>query len=606
MKRIFSIFLILFSLCYINAQTYNFAWLTDTHIGSPGADSDLSAIVEDINNRTNLSFIVVTGDIAEKGKNDELEKAAEILGQLKMPYYIIGGNHDTKWSESGGTKFIELWNAGHFIFNYDGHWHIGLTSGIIWRGGGGHASPEDIEWLKDTLKNINPEKLFLYMHHPPDGDTDNWFKIINAVRQYNPVLVLVGHGHSNRSLNFSGIPGVMSRSTLKAKGNPGYTWVQVNADSVLFSEIDISGKIEKWNSSPLNVSTPSFIDSVQYINYGMSDAVKKELNVTVSAPLLEADGRIFVSTYSSGIVCFDYQGKELWRYNPHGTILSRPVFYDGILVSSTAEGDLFTLEAHTGKLIQVIGLGEPVTSQLQTIDVEYNDEVTRGIIAGTGNGNLYCYDLYSFEMIWSNNSATGMIETLPLYIDGKLIYGAWDGFLYCINSSSGVLNWKWADSKNFYYSPAACTPVTDGKLVYISAPDKYITAIDLLLGTTVWKKNNYAAWETLALSSDKQQLYVKGIDGDFFIVSAKDGKQLHKLEIKYDLDTTPSPPVETGQYIFFGSKNGWIYSINKADYSWKKLIFMGTARIHSLILLENNKISALNMDGTLVISGTGQ
>jgi outer membrane protein assembly factor BamB/predicted phosphodiesterase len=603
MKRILSGILFLLSNIAVFTQSYNYAWLTDIHIGSPGAEKDLSAVVYDINQKNNISFIVVTGDIAEKGKNEELDLAMDILDGLDKPYYIIAGNHDTKWSESGGTRFIENWGADRFIFEEKGHWHAGISSGIIWRGGGGHIEPEDIKWLSDTLRNIKPDKLFLYTHHPLNEDVDNWFKVINVIKEYNPVMIFAGHGHNNRTLNFAGVPGVMGRSTLAGKGTSGYTLVEVTGDSVFFSEVT-SGKINtKWSSVPLIPAEIESVDSLQFINYSAADVIKKEFNKTVSAPLYAEDGRIFISTHKRGLICTDYKGNELWSYYPNGAIVSRPVFYNGVLVSATAEGDLYQVEAHTGKLIQVIGLGEAVTSQLELVDVSYNGQQTKGILAGTANGNMYCYDFYSLEMIWENNSAEGMIETKPLITDGKIIYGSWDGFLYNISAASGVLNWKWSENKNFYYSPAAVTPVSEGKYVYVTTPDKFVSAVDILLGTTVWRKNNFDAWETIQLSNDKEKLYIKSIEDYFYVAAAKDGKQLKKLEIMYGLDTTPSPPVETENKIYFGSKNGIIYSIDKETYKWEPLVFLGTSRIHSLLILGNNKLAAINMDGTLAIIG---
>jgi 3',5'-cyclic AMP phosphodiesterase CpdA len=207
MKRILSFFFLFILNISLSAQSYSYAWLTDIHIGFTGADKDLAAVVKDINGRSNISFIILTGDIAEKGRNEELDLAKDILDDLNEPYFIIAGNHDTKWSESGGTRFIENWNSDRFIFNEENHWHVGISSGIIWRGGGGHAAPEDIQWLRDTLKQVKPEKLFLYTHHPLDGDLDNWFKVLDAAGDYKPVLIFVGHGHNNKILDFAGVPG---------------------------------------------------------------------------------------------------------------------------------------------------------------------------------------------------------------------------------------------------------------------------------------------------------------------------------------------------------------------------------------------------------------
>ena len=111
-----------------------------------------------------------------------------------------------------------------------------------------------------------------------------------------------------------------------------------------------------------------------------------------------------------------------------------------------------------------------------------------------------------------------MIETKPLIFENKLIFGSWDGYLYCVDARSGVMIWKWTEDKDFYFSPAACLPVTDGDNVYITSPDKYVTAIDLLLGRTVWRKN-YNAWESIGITSDRKNLLIKSAKDKFFIVS---------------------------------------------------------------------------------------
>src|SRR5688500_18413513 len=83
---------------------FRFAFISDTHIGSPDgkAEEDLRRTVEDINKQTGIAFVVLTGDITELGTDDEIRRAKELLDLLKIPYYIIPGNHDTGWSESGG------------------------------------------------------------------------------------------------------------------------------------------------------------------------------------------------------------------------------------------------------------------------------------------------------------------------------------------------------------------------------------------------------------------------------------------------------------------------------------------------------------------------
>src|SRR5215213_5900149 len=95
-------FLFLFLSGHAQTKPFRFAFISDTHIGSPngGAEEDLRRTVADINQMTDIAFVVITGDITELGTDAEIKLAKEILDGLKVPYYIIPGNHDSGWSES--------------------------------------------------------------------------------------------------------------------------------------------------------------------------------------------------------------------------------------------------------------------------------------------------------------------------------------------------------------------------------------------------------------------------------------------------------------------------------------------------------------------------
>ena len=107
MKSYLSVLVFILACC-ISAKAqikpFRFAFISDTHIGSPNgsAEEDLRRTVVDINNMNDIAFVVITGDITELGTDEELKHAKQILDQLKVPWYIIPGNHDTGWSESGG------------------------------------------------------------------------------------------------------------------------------------------------------------------------------------------------------------------------------------------------------------------------------------------------------------------------------------------------------------------------------------------------------------------------------------------------------------------------------------------------------------------------
>jgi outer membrane protein assembly factor BamB/predicted phosphodiesterase len=601
MKKIILIIWIIL-LCNVSfTQQFKFGWVTDLHIGSPNAVEDLIGVVNDINTRKEIEFVIATGDITETGSNKDLEIAKEILDKLIVPYYIIPGNHDTKWSESGCTKFNELWGDDKFLFEKHDIKFIGINSGIIWRGGGGHIEPEDLVWLDSlVVHSANGKEIYFFVHHQPDGEIDNWFKLTNTLSKGNIKSIFVGHGHSNKLYNFNGIPGAMSRSTLSKGKSWGYTFVECRKDSILFFEISNDSLKKYWGGiSRLEKLVYNKVDSTQFINYNSKVLWKKELNLTLTVHPLTTDGKIFTASKDGKIYCFDVFGNTIWSYETHSKIVSRPVLEADILTIGTMEGDLYTFDSETGRVIQILGLGEPITSQLITIPMKLNGQKMYGVVLGTSTGKLCCYELNSLNPVWENKDAASMIETKPLFIKDRIIYGSWDNYLYSVDAKTGLMNWKWTENKNFYYSPAACWVKSDGKNVYVTTPDKYVSAIDLLLGKTIWRKSEFNCWESIGITNDNSKLLIKSVSDKFYITDVF-GKLLKEVNVKYGTDTTPCEPLEDNGNILFGSKNGMIYLID-ANFNFKSLIFLGSSRVHSIQKLQENIYMASNMDGTIIV-----
>jgi 3',5'-cyclic AMP phosphodiesterase CpdA len=79
-------------------KPFRFAFISDTHISAPNGtqEDDLRRTVADINAMDDIAFVVITGDITELGTDAEIKLAKEILDGLKVKWYIIPGNHDSR------------------------------------------------------------------------------------------------------------------------------------------------------------------------------------------------------------------------------------------------------------------------------------------------------------------------------------------------------------------------------------------------------------------------------------------------------------------------------------------------------------------------------
>lgn len=598
MKQTNFVILLILLCSFSFSQEFNFAWISDSHIGYPTADAELDSIVMLINSIPEIEFTVATGDITEKGKDSELEVANSKIEKLEMPSYVIPGNHDTRWSESGSMKFRELWGDDKFYFQLQKTYLIGLNTGKIWLGAGGHISSEDLAWLEEKIRDIPPaSEILFFVHHPPNS-IDNWFKVTNLIQPYKNV-VLCGHGHNNRFLNSKNIPAIMGRAAIgKSKPSWGFTLVKNTRDSLFFFEIGRDTILKLWGSVAKNeIQFANYIDSTQFIKYGPEILWKHDLQTTLTASLVTGNKNIYSADMAGNINCYSLNGKKIWNYKTNEAILSRPAFSGKHLFAATNRGKIFKIDAEKGEMLQTTNLKDRITSQLVVFKEETNSQSR--LLIGTGSGKLVCLDTRDLNTLWINEDASEMIETKPLVFGNKIIYGSWDARIHCLDSKSGEQLWEWTENDNFYYSPAVCQPLTDGNSVFICAPDGHVSSIDLISGKTNWRIN-HSAWESIGISEDRKRLFVKSTRNQLSILNAKNGELIRELNIPYGGGLMPVEPIEWKGSILFGTGNGFVYKINR-NYQISPLVFTGTAGVHTLQRIHKNVFATSNVDGRLVV-----
>ena len=607
-KLVFLPILILFLCSFSNGQNIKYAWIISPGIGRAGADTVLSNIIASINSDTSLEFAIVSGNLTTHGYNKELEQVKSMLDKLSIPYKVIPGENDLRWSESAGGKINSVFGSKHFMIKNQNRTYIGLNNSVIWRNGVGHFSPEELSWLSDTLKSIpQNNEIFLYSYFPFDSKTDNWFKLTNRLTNYKVAAIFSANGKPETISSRYMVQTIVGINSYDTK-HWNYNIIENKNDSLFFYEIK-DGISKQWGTlkeQPVNFST---IDTAQFQNkpevagrniptLEATELWQQDIGSTMLSDLVSNGPNVIATTENGKIFCYDTTGRKVWEYDSKETIVGRPAIGGNTLVVATLQGDLISLNSRTGKLIQVIGIGEPLTSQLITTRVEYNGNMTTGVIVGTSTGSLYCYSLDTFEMIWENHSAKGLIRTLPLIKEHRLFYGSQDGYLYCIDERTGILYWKWNEGNDFYTAPVVCPPLSDGEAVYISTPDKYVSKIDFLLGITKWRKK-LQSWESIALSNNKKSLIVKSISNNIIFASTKNGKKEKVVNLKYGFDLDPTQPLEWKGNYLIATENGTVYLIDK-NYKSKPLLFLGNCRLNSVISIKDNIFAISNMDGKII------
>ncbi|MEO5783430.1 MAG: PQQ-binding-like beta-propeller repeat protein, partial [Ginsengibacter sp.] len=357
MKKILLFLSIIFSAAsFAQIKPFRFAFISDTHIGSPDgkAEEDLRRTVNDVNSKNDIDFVVITGDITELGTNDELPRAKKILDSLKLKYYIIPGNHDDGWSESGGMSFISTFGSDRFVFDHNGIRFIACASGPYVRMSDGHIPRDAMMWMKNILDTTSATMPVIFLnHYPMDNQMDNWYEVIDMFKKKNTILFLCGHGHQNKALNFEDIPGVMGRSNLRAKQNEGgYNLVDVRTYSILFTERKpLTGDMKKWTGVKVEQHKydlakkfirPDYSSNNLYPNVKAKWTFRSNANV-ISTPAVVNDLVVFGNQQGTVTALSLKTGKEKWTFKTGGSIYSSPALSENKIVFGSADNYIYCI-----------------------------------------------------------------------------------------------------------------------------------------------------------------------------------------------------------------------------------------------------------------------
>lgn len=589
---------------------WQFALVSDTHIGNETAAADLRNTIQDINENDSISFVIISGDITEFGSDIELMLAKQILDSLRKPWHIVPGNHDTKWSESGGDSFRKIFGAETFSFEHKGILFLGNNSGPNIRMGPGQIPRENLVWM-DSVFRAEPDKsipVIFVNHYPQNSALNNWFEIIDRLKDRNIQLILCGHGHANRSLDFEGIPGIMGRSILRVKDSVGgYNIIRIASDTAYVAErkplvstgspwAKVALYQHDFKADTVRYPRPDY--SVNKIWSFVKPGWKLQESSDIGAGVVLTDKAVIYTNTDGWIKAVDRaHGKVLWKTKTGGKIYATPsVSYDRIVVSSTDQY-LYCFNVKNGNLKWKQKALKPIVSS----------PVIAGkmVFSGGSDGHFRCYHLITGRKLWDFNQVDGFVETQPLLYNGLIYFGSWGNHFYALDQKDGRLVWDWKDGHaNRMYSPAACIPVAANNRVFIVAPDNAMTCFNALNGQVIWRKKEpkIRVRESISLSNDSNLVFVKTMDGEVLGISTT----ANQMEIAWHAgknlgyDISPTPATEFGNVVFASTNSGEIYAFDKESGDLKWIHKITNCLVNQIMPLNAHQLIATTMDGVVV------
>jgi outer membrane protein assembly factor BamB/predicted phosphohydrolase len=590
-------------------QKLTFAFLTDLHVNPNSAsDSALQVIVKEIN-QANYDFVVVTGDISNTGANAEIEAVHRDLSKLNAPCYVIPGNHETNWSESAGLQFNRLFGNDRFLFRKNGFLMVGFNTGPFMKMGDGIVKQEDLQWLSRELKKAKAQKeiLISFNHYPLAEGLSNWDKVTEILKENNCAVSFCGHGHRLLQLNFDGIPGIMGRAMMMGKSPlAGYNIVEIRNDSVFVSQ-KATGKPKEPAVFRFNYLHPDQITTLPVSkkpDYTVNSAypgVKPGFAVQDTASVFSGpcivDNRTVIYGTSVGVIkaVSLKSGKAIWENKVQGPVYSTPVAGKSIVAVGTVDGKIIGFDLKNGKKLWEVVAGTPVLAD----GVVENNQ----LYIGGGSSAFYKIEMASGKVIWKFEGISGLIQGQPAISEKNVVFGAWDRHLYCLDKKTGELVWKWDNGKpHQLYSPGNIAPAIANGKVFIVAPDRCMTAIDLVSGRQIWRDCSHQVRESMGISPDKRQVYAKLMNDSVISVSTLgDRFNLNwAISAGFGYEHIPCPIVSNDIELIAGTREGVIISVDPRGkgVNWKYKA--GNSSINKILLTSKGPVFATLSEGKII------
>jgi len=214
------------------AESFTFAWLSDTHLYPKNLNTRfVDKVVRAVDNINAMDptpdFLIFGGDLAQLGDPVELELGQELLAKLKVKNkYFIPGEHD--WYLDLGKAWSKMFGDSPWSFDHKGVRFVGLNTiahapdywtatkmtpqermGHMATLDGSVAGPwaglgsEQLKWLNSKLADWPKNKpviLFthnpLYEYYPPwNFWVRDWQEVQEIIKPFANITNIHGHTH---------------------------------------------------------------------------------------------------------------------------------------------------------------------------------------------------------------------------------------------------------------------------------------------------------------------------------------------------------------------------------------------------------------------------
>jgi outer membrane protein assembly factor BamB len=459
-------------------QPFKFAWVTDPHIMprelySPPMDA-MDNFLPDIQALSStLDFAINTGDLTERGFDEDILLFKDTCTSMTVPYYYIPGNHETRWTENAFVNYNNVLGEEHFFFKHQGIYFIGINDSVFCRIAIANIAPQEQKWLADRLAEMDPpgSPVVLCLHHNP-GVLLNDNALFNIIRDYNITLILAGHNHNDIESSFYNIP---VKQGVHLFGYPyRYKIVEMS-----LSKIDFYQRYCGDTTDPLTWTVDFPVSPYPALSVtGLTDEdivsgnVHIDIFSTDSLTLCEYE----ITNYFDGFTAISGSGQS-WQADIDTSTLPNGEHWLKIRFNN-GSGDWF----HMIQFISENDYPKSVWTTKINAGIESSPIcVNSRVFFGADDGKIYGLNLTDGTECWAPVQTGGPVISSPAVYNGNIFVGSADGKLYVIDIISGVVQWTYQTANAILSSPVA----EDGA-VYFGSNDRNMYGLDIATQAQLW------------------------------------------------------------------------------------------------------------------------
>ncbi len=216
------------------ARDVKFVQVSDSHImmnanvyssrNVIGAEDYLEATIADINTIKDLDFVIFSGDNIDRSNPDDLIYFLKVVNKLKVPYYVVIGNHEVfksqHFTKKDYMKLVSKYSRSckhrkpNYVFKKNGTVFIVVDGAKEFiPGPAGYFRKATLAWLDKKLKHYKHSHVVICQHFPLEPpyfnrthatyDVDTYKNLL--AKHKNVVAVISGHYHENGEKEVNGV-----------------------------------------------------------------------------------------------------------------------------------------------------------------------------------------------------------------------------------------------------------------------------------------------------------------------------------------------------------------------------------------------------------------